>query len=97
MNKSFVSALYVLNIVWQCILTLIIPPGLLAFTAWLIVFKLGAPSWVYVPFIIIGVLIGFVSMIRFAISASEGLERLEASRGKETREKEKKDISGDSK
>ncbi len=77
MNKNFVSALYVLNIIWQCVLTLIVPPGLLALVAWLAVSKLGAPEWVYVPFIVVGVLIGFISMIRFAISASEGLERLE--------------------
>ncbi len=85
MKRNFISAAYVINIVWQCILTLVIPAAILAFVAWLAVSRLGAPEWVYVPFIVLGVLIGFVSMIRFAISSSEGLERLE--RANERRDK----------
>lgn len=77
MYKKFVGSLYVMNIVTQSIVTLISPAALMFFFAWLLVNKCSLPSWIYAPFITLGVLAGFISMIKFAISASEGLERLE--------------------
>lgn len=77
MYKNFVSSLYVLNIIIQCIFTLLSPAALMLLVSWLLVSKAGAPGWLYAPLIIVGVLVGLVSMVRFAIVASEGLERLE--------------------
>lgn len=85
-NKHFIGALYVVNIVAQSIITLLSPAALAFFIGWLATAKFGAPGWIYVPLLTVGFLAGLVSMIRFAISASEGLERLE----KEREEKEKK-------
>jgi len=87
-NKNFIGALYVVNIVIQSILCLVSPAALAFFIGWLFVSKAGAPEWLYVPLTVIGVIIGFISMIRFTISASEGLERLEKER--ERNEKNKK-------
>lgn len=85
MNKNFISAMYVMNIVFQCILTLLMPAAFMLFVAWLLVTKLGAPSWIYALLIVAGVIIGLVSMVKFAISASEGLERLEKQNSKRTK------------
>ena len=78
--KRFVSALYVLNIVIQAIFTLLTPPSLLFLISWLFVSKAGAPEWIYAIAIILGILMGLVSMVKFVISASEALERLEMGR-----------------
>lgn len=80
MYKRFVSAMYTMNIIFQCIITLVIPAALMFLLSWLLVSKAGAPSWLYVPLLSIGFISGIFSMIKFAISASEGLERLERSR-----------------
>ena len=80
MYKRMVSALYVLNIVAQSIVTLLIPVALMFLFAWLLVDKFSLPTWIYAIFITVGVISGFISMIRFAIRASEGLERLEKER-----------------
>ena len=86
MNRGFVSALYVMNIVLQCIFTLLTAPSLMLLISWLLVSKLGAPTWIYAVLITLGFIVGIVSMIKFAITASEGLERLE----KQRRENENK-------
>jgi hypothetical protein len=77
MNKNFIGALYVMNIVLQCILTLLSPAAFMWLVAWLCISKLAAPVWIYAILIPVGFIMGLISMIKFAISASEGLERLE--------------------
>lgn len=79
MYRNLVGALYVINIVVQCIITLVTPAAL----GFLIAFfatKSGAPTWLYAVLVPIGVVAGFISMIKFAISSSEALERLEKQR-----------------
>ena len=66
----------------QAIFTLLIQAGIFTLAAWLIVAFLGAPEWVYIPFILFGVLSGLLTMVRFIISAMQSLERLET-QGKE--------------
>ena len=80
MYKNLVSALYVMNIVFQCILTLVAPAAFMLLISWLFVTRLSAPAWLYAILIPLGFLAGLVSMIKFAISASLGLERLEKER-----------------
>ena len=89
MYKRFVGALYVLNIVAQSIFTLVTPAALMFLFAYLLVDKCSLPSWIYVPFIVVGFLAGLFSMVRFAISASEGLSRLEKEGAKTENEKRK--------
>ena len=78
--KRFVGAMYVINIIAQAIVTLLIPAAILFAIAWLFVAKCGAPEWLYAVMITLGIMSGFVSMIRFVIRASEGLERMENQR-----------------
>ena len=75
--KKLVSALYLLNIVAQSIVTLLIPAALMFLLSWILTSKLSAPTWLYAVLIPIGVISGFISMIRFVIRAAEGVERLE--------------------
>ena len=80
MYKRFVGAMYVINIIAQAIVTLLIPAALMLAIAWLFVEKCGAPGWLYAVLITLGIISGFVSMIRFVIRASESLERMEKER-----------------
>ena len=80
MYKRFVGAMYVINIIAQAIVTLLIPAALMLAIAWLFVEKFGAPGWLYAVLITLGMISGFVSMIRFVIRASESLERMEKER-----------------
>ena len=82
MYQRFTGALYVINIIVQAAFTLLTPAGLMFLLSWLLVDRCGAPTWIYAVTITVGVLAGFISMIRFVISASEGLERLEREREK---------------
>ena len=91
MYKNFVGALYVINIILQCIFTLATPALFMFCLSWLFIAKLGAPTWLYAILIPIGFIMGLISMIKFAISASEGLERLEKQRNSN------KTIGGDKK
>ena len=77
MYKKLVSALYMMNIVAQSIVTLLIPAGLMFLLSWLLVSKCFMPTWLYAVLIPIGVISGFVSMIKFVIRAGESVERLE--------------------
>lgn len=78
MYRKIISATYVLNIIFQSFFNLAFPIGLGILFSWLLVEKAAVPGWIYAPLVIIGVIIGFSSMIRFILSAMRALERLEA-------------------
>lgn len=80
MYKNFVSAMYVLHIVFQAIFTLVTPPLLLFLVNLFCVSKLSFPKWTYAISLSVGFILGIISMIKFAITASEALERLEKQR-----------------
>ena len=75
--KNFMNAMYALNIILQAFWTLLLPIGAAVLFGWLLTEKGGLGSHVFVILIVIGVLLGLISMIRFLISALAGLERLE--------------------
>ena len=75
--KKFVSAMYVINIALQGIFTLLTPIALAVFVSWLLTARSDAPSWVFVPFILVGVFAGLISMVKFILGAMRQLERLE--------------------
>jgi len=78
--KKLVGALYLFNIIAQSIVTLLIPGGIMFLISWLLVTRLSAPTWIYAVLIPIGIISGFISMVRFVIRAAEGVERLEKQR-----------------
>ncbi len=77
MYNKFFNAMYVFNTVLQAIITLASPVAVGIFFAWLLTERAGVGDWIYVVLIILGVMSGLVSMVRFVLSAMAGIERLE--------------------
>ena len=88
MYGKFVSAMYLLNIIFQSFFDLALPIGLSILASWLLVEKAGAGGWIYAPLVIVGVAIGFTSMIRFILGATKALDRLEEQRKTKTQKRE---------
>ena len=88
MYGKFVSAMYLLNIIFQSFFNLAAPIGLSILASWLLVEKAGIGGWVYAPLVLAGVTIGFVSMIRFILSATRALDRLEEQKRVKTKKAE---------
>ena len=88
--KEGYSAVYVLNIIFQSIFTLLWNIGTAVLVGWVFVRFVGAPEWVYVPLILLGVGTGIVSMMRFILSAMKSLERIEEQRRRKKKAEEKK-------
>lgn len=78
MYKKAVSALYVMNIAFQSIFTLGWQIALGFGIGYIAVRFWSAPNWIYIPLILVGVVTGFISMIRFLLGAMKSLDRLEA-------------------
>lgn len=87
MGKLY-SAIYVINIVFQSLFTLGMHIGVSILLSWVLVEKVGAPSWLYALIILIGVFSGLLSMIRFILSTMKALDSLEKSRKEKWRKNE---------
>ncbi|MBR2972545.1 MAG: hypothetical protein IKC61_06435 [Clostridia bacterium] len=87
--KEGYSTFYVINIVFQSIFTLLWQIGVSVLLGWVFVSFVGAPEWIYVPLILLGVGSGLVSMVRFILTAMRSLERLEEERRAKKRSKDK--------
>ena len=92
MYKKAISALHVVNIVSQSIFTLLwqialgVGIGYVAVTYW------SAPNWIYIPLILVGVLTGIVSMVKFLLAAMNGLDRLEAQHASDAKKQVAKSV-----
>ncbi|MBQ3016797.1 MAG: AtpZ/AtpI family protein [Clostridia bacterium] len=75
--RKFISPLYVINMVFQSIISLISPIAVMFLIAYLITKYTEAGGWIYVVFIMLGVFSGFYSMIVFIIRSSRALEAIE--------------------
>jgi F0F1-type ATP synthase assembly protein I len=75
-----VSALYVLNIVFQGFYTLALPIGIGALASYLLVKFANAPGWIWAVLLTLGTFCGLFSMIKYLITAMNNLERLEKER-----------------
>ena len=71
------GTVYVINVVFQAIFSLIFQIGLCVLLAYLAVSKLSFPEWVYIPFVLFGTATGLITMIRFILTSMASLERLE--------------------
>ena len=87
--NPFMNAMQALNIIIQSFFDLLTPIGLSILGSWLLVEKAGMDGWVYAVLIILGVAVGFYSMIRFSLSALAGLERLEKEQEERARKRKK--------
>lgn len=68
MPKKIFSFVYALNYISQAAITMIIPAGLVIGAGWLLTNRCGVGKWAMVISIILGVLLGIVSLFRFLIS-----------------------------
>lgn len=84
------SLLYVVNVIFQSIVTLLMHIGGGLLLSWLLVEKCGLPSWLYALIIIIAVFSGIISMIRFILSSMNALNNLEKSHKEKRRKNESK-------
>ena len=75
--KKLFNSLYLLNIVFQAIVTLATPIALGALISYLLTTYAGAPSWIWAPILLLGVFSGLFTMVKFVLSAMTALERLE--------------------
>ena len=75
--RSFMNAMYAMNIILQAFWSLLFPIGGGVLLGWFLTEKCGMGSYLFVILILLGVFVGMISMIRFLISALTGLERLE--------------------
>ena len=84
MRTQAVSFMYALNIVLQSLFSLLFSTAIFVGIAYLSVTYLGAGEWIYIPAVLVGLVLGVISMVRFIISAMAGLERLEKQKKKST-------------
>ena len=84
-NRTY-SSFYVINIVFQSIFTLLWQIITALAIGWIFVQKLNAPDWLYVPLILVGVISGLISMVRFILAAMKSLERIEEQKRKKKSE-----------
>jgi F0F1-type ATP synthase assembly protein I len=80
MKGQAISFIYVMNIIAQSIFSLLFNVAVYFGIGYLLNSVFGVDTWVYIPLILVGFILGIVSMIRFIISAMAGVERLENER-----------------
>lgn len=91
--NSYMNAMQALNIIIQSFFNLLTPIGLSLLVSWLLVEKAGMAAWIYAVLIILGVIVGFYSMIRFLLSSLAALERLEKQQEQKKKKKSERDRS----
>ena len=93
MYRKLMSALQMLNLLFQALYSLAFPIGVGALASYLLTKYASAPRCIWAVLILIGTFMGLYSMVKFLLSALSGLERLEKGRemaDAERREKEEK-------
>lgn len=90
MRSKLFGVLYAMNIIMQALFDLAAPAALLFFIAWMLVKRVGAPEWIYAIAIPVGIIIGLYSMVRFIISATTALSRLEEQNKRDKDQKNKR-------
>ena len=102
MYRKMSNALHVLNILFQALYTLALPIGGGVLISFLLTKYAGAPGWIWAVLLVLGVIIGFFSMIKYILTAARSLEQIEKgqmARQKEEMEKAKRreELSSDGK
>lgn len=77
MHKKIYNAAFLINVIFQSFFNLIFPMAGMFFVGWLLVDKCSCPEWIYVPLLIVGLITGLISMVKFLIYALEIAERNE--------------------
>ena len=88
--RHTVSFLYLLNIIFQALFSLPFSIGVALFLGWVCTTYWSLPPWVYVPLILSGVIVGIISMLKFILAATRGLDNLERQHRNDTIAEENK-------
>ena len=80
MRGQAVSFLYVLNIIMQALFSLFFTVAIFFGIAYLLVELVGLPSFLYAILILVGVVSGIYSMVKFILSSMAAVDRLERER-----------------
>ena len=88
MYKRSFSAVYVVNVVFQSIFTLLFDTGVCVLIAYLLNSYAGVGRWIFVPFVLFGLALGIFSMVKLILSAMRSLERLEESQGDKSKKED---------
>lgn len=83
MSTKFVNTLHIVNIVFQSFYSLLFPVAIAGLISYLLTSNGIADSWVWAVALTVGFLIGLVSMIKFILSATANLDRIEKERAAE--------------
>lgn len=87
MHRTY-SFIYVVNIVFQAIFTILFHVGTGLIISWLLVEKVGFPPLTYAIIIIVSVITGVISMVKFIIVSMNALDNLEKSHKEKRRKNE---------
>lgn len=85
---KLISPLYIINIVFQSFISLVSPAALMLLASWLLDKYTSVGGWIYAVLVTLGVITGFVSMIRFIIRGMAALEALERQQEEKTAKKD---------
>ena len=77
--KKIITPLYVINIAFQSLISLVSPIAIMFLISWLLVKYTAVGTWIYALLIMIGVFSGLYSMVSFILSATRALEAIEKS------------------
>ena len=91
MYKKFISAFQMLNILLQSIYSLGLPIGVGALGSFLLVKYAHAPKWIWAVLLVIGTFAGLFSMVKYILSATKNIERIEKQRRESEAEKAAKE------
>lgn len=91
MYKKFISAFQMLNILLQSIYSLGLPIGVGALASFLLVKYAHAPTWIWAVLLVIGTYAGLFSMVKYILSATKNIERIEKQRREAEAEKAAKE------
>ena len=91
MYKKFISALRLLNVLMQALYSLALPIGIGGLASFLLTKHAGAPKWIWAVLITLGTFTGLYSMIKYVLTATAGLDRLEKQSEKDRAEREAKE------
>jgi len=75
--KKIITPIYVINIIFQSLFSLISPIAVCFLAAWLLDRYTPVGSWIYVILIMLGVFSGLYSMVVFILRACRALESIE--------------------
>lgn len=77
MYKKFIAAFKLLNVLFQAIYSLVLPIGIGALISFLLTKYASWPKWIWAVLMLLGTFSGLYSMIKFILSATANIDRME--------------------